>query len=256
VQVKHTYGRSSITQIFSLRAGGKTLDVRVILDWQEEHKMLKIAYGVAADAPRAYYEIPFGVIERPADGEEEPGYRWFALKDGRRGYAILNSNKYSFSARDNVMYLTAVRSPLFADHGQPSNDRCRFTDQGVQDFSYSFMKLGADGWEDVIKEARMLNSEPAVVLENNHEGYLSSCFEGVSCSRGNVQISAIKRSEDGRGLVVRVYETDGKDTDFELSGGIIRAALSEKIGAYAANTYYLEDGKDSWREVLLTEFDF
>lgn len=253
IEVRSQYNRSEIIQRFSLTEDSRSLDVSVELDWHEEHKMLKIAYDVAVDAPRAYYEIPFGIIERPADGEEEPGYRWFALGDGKNAYAILNSEKYSFSAEGKTMYLTAARSPLYADHGMPPSDRSRFTDQGMQRFSYIFTEIGDNGFSSVIKTARLLNTAPVAVLENNHKGYLRDAFRGVSSDANNVHISAVKRSEDGKGTVIRIYESEGRDTDVTICGELIEHHLKVRIGAYSMDTYYLADGESEWREVLTSE---
>ena len=186
IEVINRYNDSTLKQYFSLTADGRTLDITAEVDWHEKHKMLKLAYETAATDPVVLYEEPFGTIERPADGEEEPGYRWFALTEGKNGYAITNSNKYSFSAQKNKMFLTVVRSPLYADHGQPANDRCRFTDQGTHSFAYSFMSFDTDMRQTVINEARILNTPLEAVIENNHKGYLATDFEGIANTADNV----------------------------------------------------------------------
>lgn len=255
LEVTSYYNKSTLKQYFSLSAESKTLDVAAEVDWHEHHKMLKIAYDTDTVSPKAYYEIPFGVIERPADGEEEPGYRWFALKDKDIACAIINSNKYSFSAKDNTMYLAVVRSPLYADHGQPADDRCHFTDQGTHRFDYSFMRAETESWSTTVREARKLNTPPEIVLENKHNGRLAANFSGIECSADNIQISAIKRAEDNKGTVLRLYETDGVGADVNIAGGILPAPLCAKVAPYSINTYYLRDGDTRWKEVLITEFD-
>ena len=64
-----------------------------------------------------------------------------------------------------------------------------------------------------------------------------------------------KRSEDGSGTVLRLYETDGKPTDVKVSGYLVPAELCAHVGPFSVNTYYLADGSTDWREVLITEFD-
>ena len=73
------YNDSTLTQYFSLEPGSDKLSVRAYADWHEKYKMLKLAWPMAVDAPEAFYEIPYGVMPRPADGEEEPGLRWTAV---------------------------------------------------------------------------------------------------------------------------------------------------------------------------------
>jgi alpha-mannosidase len=65
---------------------------------------------------RATYEIPYGQIERPTNGEEEPGQSWVDLSGVARGVeipygvSILNDGKYSFDISGRTMRLTVLRS--------------------------------------------------------------------------------------------------------------------------------------------------
>lgn len=255
IKVVSRYGNSTLSQYFSLGADDTSLNVRAQIDWHEHHKMLKLTYATAVESPRAFYEIPFGVIERPTDGEEEPGYRWVAVADGERGCAIVNSNKYSFSVKDSTLELTVVRSPLYGDHGGARNEECVFTDQGLHDFTYSFREVKTGEWSDLIRAARQFNTPATAIVENNHKGRLGDTFCGLSCSAPNVQVSAIKRSEDGTGLVVRLFETEGKATDVTLQGALLPSPLTTKMSPWSISTYLLTDGENEWKEVLLTEFD-
>ncbi len=249
------YNGSTLTQYFSLCRGEKKLRVRARVDWQEKHKMLKLAYKTVFGNAKAYYEIPFGVIERPTNGEEEPGQSFVALREGEGGIAILNNNKYSFSVSDNVMNLTVVRSPIYCDHGGKRDDEYEFTDIGTHDFDYAIMPICESGWSEVIREAQKLNLPMTYIKENNHEGSLPQKYRGFECDRKNIIVSALKMSEDGRGIVIRVYETDGVDTHVRISGDLLPKELSADVGAWSVNTYLYSFGTGEWKEVLLTEYD-
>lgn len=255
VKVVSRYNSSVLTQYFSLLEGKESLYVRARLDWHEKHKMLKLAWPMAAEHPKAYYEIPFSVIERPADGEEEPGLGWTAVRGDNGGFAICNSDTYSSSVKDGTIYHTVVRSPIYGDHGGPRTPESDFTDQGEREFRYVLMPVG-DSFAPVIKAAKLLNKPTTNIIENWHPGRIADkVFEGIHVDCDNVVVSAVKRAEDGCGLVIRIYETDGKETDFAVSGPILPTALRTKITPYSFMTFCLHDGTDEWKEVLLTEFD-
>ena len=193
------------------------------------------------------------MIERPADGEEEPGLTWTAVKGEQGGFAILNNNTYSSSVKDNVLYHTVLRSPIFGDHNAPRDSESDFTDQGRIEFAYELMAVGEE-WSPVIRAARLLNKHTTHIIENRHEGYLKvQSFSGIRVSAENVVISALKLSEDGKGTVIRLYETEGRETAVTVNGALLPVQLDTLLTPYSVNTYYLPDGDKLWREVLMME---
>ena len=255
VKVVSRYNDSTLTQYFSLTPGSDKLEVKAHVDWHEKYKMLKLAWPMAVENPKAYYEIPFGVIERPADGEEEPGLTWTAVKGTDDGFAIVNSNTYSSSVKDGTIYQTVVRSPIYGDHGGPRTDESEFTDQGRFDFAYTLMPIG-DGFTSVTREGKLLNKSFTNIIETWHGGKLSDqSYAGIAIDQPNIMLSALKYSEDGKGMVIRVYETAGKENEFMVSGDVLPAKLKARITPWSVQTYYLEKGSSEWKEVLLTEYE-
>ncbi len=254
IKVVSRYNQSTLTQYFSLTEGSEKLRVKAVVDWREKHKMLKIKWPMAVENPEAYYEIPFGVIKRPANGEEEPGLMWTAVKGVNGGYAILNDKTYSSSVKDGTIYHTIVRSPIYGDHGRPRNDESIFTDQGEHEFSYVLMPCGND-FAEVIKEAKLLNKPITTIMDTWHSGKFSDdSFKGIDISAENIMLSAIKRSEDSKGTVIRLYETDGKNTDVVISGAVMPKVLKTSFTPYSVKTFYIADNESEWKEVLFTEF--
>lgn len=253
IKVESFYNSSKLTQWFTLTDNGEP-QVKAMIDWREKRKMLKLRFETNLSEPTAYYEIPFGVKSRPCDGAEYPGLSWQALKEENRGIAIINNNKYSFSATNNTMDLTVIRSPYYNDHsGHIDDGEGIFTDQGEHYFSYSVIPFYGEGWNKIIKAARLLNTPPTVIVENNHPGKLSTEASVLNIDAENIVLSAIKQSENGKGLIIRAYETDGKETEALISGSALPVPLKAKFTPYSVNTYYLEKGESQWKEVLLTE---
>ncbi len=253
VKVTSRYGRSVLTQYFSLSAGSDQLQVRARVEWHERHKMLKLAWPVAAQDPQAYYEIPFGVIARPCNGEEEPGLNWTAVLGREGGLAVLNNNTYSSSVQGGTLYHTVLRSPIFGDHGGPRTEESEYTAQGQTDFSYAVQPAN-NTWHTLVQAGRLLNKGLTPVLETWHTGPLAHApYAGLAVSAPNVVVSALKAAENGDGLVVRVYETDGRDTDFTVSGDAVGAPLQGRLPAFGVQTYYRKADQTVWQPVLFTE---
>lgn len=257
VKVESTWGSSTLAQYFSLYQGSNQLDVRATVDWQEHRKMLKLRFDTAfTENPQAWYEIPYGIFRRPADGEEEPGHGFAAVLSGDEGLAVLSDCKYSYSVMQNRLHMTVLRSPFYNDHGtgDQQDTESELTDQGLQKFRYSLLPVSSD-WSQTIRRAKLLNKGPTVIVENNHKGTLPDMLEGFRSSADNVIVSAWKEAEAGGGMILRAYETDGKAVEAEISGPLLPKALRAEFKPFSIQTYFLAEGSDSWKEVLLTEFD-
>ncbi len=255
LRVKSRYNDSQLVQYFSLTEGQAMLEVSAEVNWQEKHKLLKLAYPTTVTEPQAFYEIPFGEIERPCDGEEEPGHTWISVQNKQSGCAIINNNRYSFSVKASTMYLTVIRSPLYGDHDKGRDDLTPFTDQGLSEFRYAFLPIGVESRGELIRAAKQLNTPLTQIVENNHQGSLPLSYTGIACDAPNVFVSAFKAAEDGSGTVIRIYETDGKTTAVTLSGDLLPHPLSVTLTPYSVNTYLLPKGAEAWHEVLMTELE-
>jgi alpha-mannosidase len=152
------------------------------------------------------------------------------------------------------MYLTAIRSPIYGDHGRPRTDEVRYTDQGISEFNYALTTLDTDALGETVRAARQFNIPTVNIMENRHAGHLPRSYRGLAVDVPNVAVTALKRSEDGKGLIVRAYETDGKTVDATLSGALIPTPCYATFAPYEIKTLYLPDG-GAWREVMITEWD-
>jgi len=218
VEVKHSFGKSTLVQRFSLAAGQKKLTVDAKALWNEDFTMLKLPLPLQGTDEISTYEIPNGFLKRPCNGEEEPGLNWADVtvtdEAGKRhGIAVMSDSKYSYDAPGAAIRLTALRNVIFADHCAARPDReFNFTDEGLQRFTWAiYPHEGEAEQSGVVFEAASLNSPPFVVQESYHAGDLPPRMSLVSIDEPNVLVTAYKCCEDGSGdLIVRLYETAGK----------------------------------------------
>ena len=112
-----------------------------------------------------------------------------------------------------------------------------------------------ESFAPVIKEAKLLNKPITTIMDTWHDGKLTSdTFKGIEISQNNIILSAIKRSEDGLGTVIRLYETDGKNTEVTVSGTVMPRELKTNFTPYSVKTFYIKDNETEWQEVLFTEY--
>jgi alpha-mannosidase len=204
VRFTREFGRSRISQRMVLDAGSRVLRFECEVDWQEEHKLLKVAFPVAVRSPRATYEIQFGHVERTTHENtswdqarfEVCAHRWADLGEAGYGVALLNDCKYGYDIHGSVMRLSLLRAPT---HPDPAADR------GSHRFTYALMPHRGDFREaGVIAAAEDLNA-PLRVARGGARGERSL----VEVDTPQVVVEAIKRAEDSDALIVRLYEAWG-----------------------------------------------
>ena len=227
LRVESVYESSTITQDFCLYADTKLVTVNVIVDWHQQHQMLKLRFPVNIHSYKAAFEIPYGYINRPTNGTELPGQTWVDLtglsnvNGNPYGLSLLNDGKYSFDILDNDIGLTVLRSPIYAHHTpavpQPGRSY-QYIDQGVQHFSYALFPH-ADGWQEAgtVKAAAELNQSPFALAVTSHPGNLpiSGSFISIDCE--NILVTVLKKAEDNDDLVLRAYETVGQPTPVTIT---------------------------------------
>jgi alpha-mannosidase len=218
VRVTSRYGSSRLVQDFSLYAGLDYVDVSATVDWHEQHRALKLRFPINVFFQRITHEIPYGVIERFANGEEEPGQSWLDVSGsspdtgGRYGVSIMNDGKYSSDVRVRDVGLTVLRSPIYAHHDPAVPDpqtTYQFIDQGQQRFRYRLLPH-REGWEQAgtVRRAAELNQAPIAMIGTFHpDGTLAPMVSFVHVDTLQVEVSALKLAEDGDDLVLRAYET-------------------------------------------------
>jgi len=192
---------STLTQEISLRHGSRRIDFHTLVDWQERHKLLKVAFPVAVHANEAVHEIQFGHIRRPnhksrpfdADRFEVSNHKWTALMEEGRGAAVLNDCKYGVNVVGNSINLTLLRAPLAPDES---------ADRGHQEFTYAFYCWNGPFADcDLVREGYDLN---VPVLTAPGAAGERSLF---TVDAPNVVIETVKPAEDGsKDVIVRLYE--------------------------------------------------
>ncbi|WP_203433119.1 alpha-mannosidase [Jiangella asiatica] len=274
LRVERSWGRSTLVEELILRQGADELEVRVTLDWREQAHLLKLRFPVALMDPRATYEIPFGTLERPVDGAEEPGQSWVDLTGTvggtAAGLAVVNNAKHGYdvspadAAASPSIGVTAVRSPVYSWHDPRLLDPdgvYSFQDQGVQRFAYLLVPHAGD-WRQVglVRRAAELGSAPLAMLESFHSGTLPPAGSYAADGAGQVMVTAVKGWEDGDAdapdLVVRAVETTGAPATARLGLPLLDRVVDAEFGPYQIRTFRVpRDASRPIVEVDLLEWD-
>lgn len=207
---------STIRQEITLSAKGKRIDFVTHADWNEMHRLLKVAFPVTVYSDEVINEIQYGYVRRPVhrsrpydqDRFEVCNHRYSALFAGAHGAAVLNDSKYGMSANENALELTLLRASTSPEMR---------ADNGAHDFVYAFYP-SEESFEEsgTVREAMDLNI-PAVCQKGYREEIRLFSVEAEKEGLGSVIADAVKLAEDGSGdLIVRLYESMRQHQEVKL----------------------------------------
>jgi alpha-mannosidase len=210
------------------------VDVRVTLDWHEQLKLLKLRYATG-ETDAATFEIPYGHLERPTTGGEEPGQSWVDAG----GLAVITDAKYGYDVRRGEIGVSAVRSPVWAWHDPQTLDEdgdYEYMDQGRQTFTVRVVRHGGD-WRTagVVRLAAELNQPPFALVETYHDGPLPQRASYADDGGGDVVVTVVKQAEHGGDFVVRAVETAGRRARARIE--VLGRTIEADFGPHEIKTF-------------------
>lgn len=223
IRTERSWRGSRIMQDIRLNAGSARIDFVTKIEWHQRHTLLKVAFPVTVTCPKALFDIQWGTIKRSTGRDtplerarfEVPAQKWTLLSDGSRGAALLNDCKYGHDVRGNVIRLTLIKSATAPDPG---------ADQGLHEFTYSFLPFSGDGRADVDAAAYDLNTPIRIVWPAAVTG--DTAVDGgsfVIVSGARAICETLKPGTSGS-AILRLFEPDG-------IGGPVKLRFRTPVGA-------------------------
>ncbi len=214
---------SFFTQEVILYRNLPRIDFRLLADWWEDNRFLKVAFPLAVDSDLATFEIPFGSCQRSTRRQttkerarfEVPALRWADLSDGACGAALINRHKHGYDVVNNTIRLSLLTSPSSPD---PSSVPHPLVDRGRHEIFYSlYPHIGT--WQQARVAHRgyefnfPLFSFPVEEVPRNTPVGRPL----ISLGDDDLILTAFKPAYGGNGHILRFYEPYGRDTAAAIS---------------------------------------
>ena len=225
VRSEFEIGRASrLVQDVVFHADTPRIDFETVLDWAEKHRLLKAAFELDVLSDHARHEIQYGHVERPTHRNrtadrarfEVCAHKWTDLSENGFGVALLNDCKYGISVKGGELGLTLIKSGA---HPDPRGDAGRHV------FAYAILPHACGfSVESVVRPAYELNVAPIVAPA----GPRAKAFEGiVSVDVPNVIVECVKWAEQGRAVIVRLYEAGKTGCNVDVTLNIKAKSVTE-----------------------------
>ncbi|WP_082397654.1 alpha-mannosidase [Lacticaseibacillus camelliae] len=250
VVFKYQFDQSTVTQTLILANESRRLDFKTTADWHQHELLLRTSFDLNVLTDQATYDIQFGNIQRSVARNtsweqakfEVVGHQWADMSQRNFGVALLNDCKYGYAATDRGLSLSLIKCGVY-----PDTD----ADQGLHEFTYSLLPHRGDFIEgQVAEEAAKLN-DPVVVRQHAASG-LKPLFTFANADA--VQVDAIKASEDGNAVILRVHNNTPGDTRFTVKP-TFDFASAEQVQLDESPVAALTAGEDETFSLILKPFE-
>lgn len=221
LKVERKYGNSRFVQEYTMTDGAQDdrVDVRCYVDWQSEASLLKASFPVSFSAENATYDLGAASIVRGNNTEtayETYGHQWadITADDGSYGLTIMNDCKYGWDKPDdNTLRLTLLHTPQ-------TGEWC--SNQATQDIGEHRFTYSICGHPNVLKKEHAaassdaLNQNKIAYFVTKHSGSIGREFSMLHTDASSLHVKALKKSQNGDGIIVRTYELSGNPVDGKI----------------------------------------
>ena len=199
------YGASTLCQKIKLKHGSEYLEFETTVDWQETNKMLRADFHTDLQSDFVTCGIQFGNIKRTTKENtatekiqfEICAHRYSQLCENNYKFAVLSDCKYGYRAKDGLLSLNLLRSPEY-----PATEA-----KGIHTFRYGvYCGENANDVERV-SHAFINGLKPC---------FAKGEYSFASMDKENILIDTLKPANNGKGQILRLFESSGQKTTCKL----------------------------------------
>lgn len=201
------------------------IDFRTKAQWNTHHVLLRVNFPVDVNTRYASFEIQFGNVERERTSNqswdsakfEVCGHKWADVSECNGGVSLLNDCKYGYGVKNGNLSMTLIKSGTYPNEN---------ADIGKHEFTYSiYPHYGRWQEAETVQMAYNLNVPLVVSVQNKEdkkqEKQLKRIPESLlSSSREECFLETVKRSEDGKDWIVRMYENHNSHVTTTIKTGL------------------------------------
>ncbi len=220
--------------------------VDVDVNWQTPRSVLQLLFSLSLEDAGSVAEEPYGWVERRRTHGEVPCQQWLAAEgrdpalEERRGLLVVNDGLWSYSLRSDVLRLTLLRSPLYAQH-DPAKPQRRESydvlDLGEHRFRFWVLPYSEElSTVSPFRLASVFNLGLRVVKMPGQAGSGPDTGSWLRVEPDNVLVTVVKKGFHRSELVLRCFETAGRKTQVKVHSEFLELNGSFEIGPHELAT--------------------
>lgn len=203
--------------IYTLPKKDSYIDIDLKIFANDVNTLYKLSFVTDLQNPEFIGQSAYGRETLLKEEKEVTYQKWCALKDAEGSFAVINNGTYGGSAKDNILNITLMRTPVYSAHpidNRPITHNDRFNnriDMGERDFSY---RITPD-FEQIDTEAEIFN-QPPFALSFFPSGEGEKQKEEILITNKKILLSCYKKKKSGNRLM-RLFNSSEKTEKTRIS---------------------------------------
>ncbi|MBQ6962034.1 MAG: alpha-mannosidase, partial [Clostridia bacterium] len=196
--------KSAWRMVIRLFRDSRAVEVEHIVDWHEKHRLMKVNFAPNILSRELTCDTSAGFVKRSLTKNttweqarfEVCHHKWFDLSETGAGVAVINSGKYGVGIEDGEVSLSLLRSTIRPDIT---------SDMGRHTIKYLIVPHEGDAVQAGINKLAFAYNVPLIQAAPG----LPEVWRKALCDSG-LWLQSVKVSENGKYLVLRLSEQDGR----------------------------------------------
>ena len=213
--------KSSWRMIIRLFAQSRAIEVEHQVDWHEKHRLAKVNFGPDVLTRVLRCDTSAGYIDRELTKNtswqqarfEVCHHKWFDLSEADAGLAVINGGKYGVGLEEDEVSLSLLRATIRPDIT---------SDMGRHDFCYVILPHGGNSLDAQVNRCAFEYNVPLRKADTAMPDALRDCLNGCG-----LYLQSLKLAEDGRQIVIRLSEQDGRRGQLRFPWPVTRMNMLE-----------------------------
>ena len=197
----YSFQKSHLYQTILIDENSRIIRIHHKMDWKDDNYLLKAVFPIKDMPEQVFSDTQFGYQSHSTKNDsfqekaqyELCAYKWIELSKDQSGFALLSPTRNGFYAKEGTLELTLLKSNSYP---------MKHMDQEPYEYDYAiYPHKGRLEESDVDVQANSFSSSVFYFQEKENP---SNTFR---LSNPKIILSCFKPSYDGKGYVVRVYNS-------------------------------------------------
>jgi len=236
--LKHKNSYEIIT--YTIPKKGKYVDIHIKMLSNDVNTLYKLSFNTCFNDFDFVGQTAFGREAMLKDEKEVCFQKWCGAFALDKGFAVINRGTYGGSAKDGIMNLTLLRTPVYSAHpilDRPVTDPDRshdHIDMGEREFDFRI----TTNINNIDSEAEIFN-QSVYALSFFPSGMGERKNTEIEIDNKSVVLSGCKTNEHGN-ILIRLFNT--LDNENKTKIRVFANEYTVEFGRYEVKTFALETG--------------